>query len=79
MNRIIMYPHGGSNNHGCEAIVRTTLDIMDKAIPEISKNKTLFSMRPNEDIAFGIDNKCEILPQTDPINSIITFAYLNSI
>ena len=79
MNKIIMYPHGGSYNHGCEAIVRTTLDIMDKAIPEISKNKTLFSMRPNEDIAFGIDNKCEILPQTAPINSIITFAYLKGV
>ena len=37
MNKIIMYPHGGSYNHGCEAIVRTTLDIMDKAIPECKR------------------------------------------
>lgn len=62
MNKIIMYPHGGSNNHGCEAIVRTTIDIMDKAIPSISKEKILFSMRPEEDRAFGIAEKCSILP-----------------
>ena len=25
MNKIYMYAHGGSGNHGCEAIVRSTL------------------------------------------------------
>lgn len=69
MNRIIMYPHGGSNNHGCEAIVRTTLDIMDQAIPEVSKDKTLFSMRPEEDLQFGMDKKCKVVPQTTPLQS----------
>lgn len=58
-----MYPHGGSDNHGCEAIVRTTLDIMSEAIPEISKDKTLFSMQPKQDIMFGVDKKCKVLPQ----------------
>ncbi|WP_298540335.1 polysaccharide pyruvyl transferase family protein [uncultured Aquimarina sp.] len=70
MNKIIMYPHGGSYNHGCEAIVRTTLDIMDQAIPEVSKNKVLFSMRPEEDIQFGMDKKCKVLPQTRPLQSL---------
>lgn len=28
--KYIMYPHGGSGNHGCEAIVRTTINILGK-------------------------------------------------
>lgn len=31
MNRIILYGHGGSLNHGCEAIVRGTAKILNKA------------------------------------------------
>lgn len=27
-NKFVMYPHGGSGNHGCEAIVRTTINLL---------------------------------------------------
>ena len=29
MSKIFMYAHGGSENHGCEAIVRSTYDMLD--------------------------------------------------
>ena len=28
MSRIFLYAHGGSGNHGCEAIVRSTIKIL---------------------------------------------------
>lgn len=68
MNNLIMYPHGGSYNHGCEAIVRTTVDIMSEVVPTLNDDKVLISMRPNEDIEFGINKVCKVLPQTVAIN-----------
>ena len=28
MNKIILYAHGGSENHGCEAIIRSTASLL---------------------------------------------------
>ncbi|TPN89143.1 polysaccharide pyruvyl transferase family protein [Aquimarina algicola] len=77
MNKLMMYPHGGSYNHGCEAIVKTTLDIMEKAIPDISKEKILFSMRPNEDIQFDVHEECKVFPQTKPLDSKFSANYIS--
>lgn len=57
MSNIYLYAHGGSGNHGCEAIVRSTLDLL-KDTPFEKKN--LISSRPNEDIKYGINELCEI-------------------
>lgn len=46
---IFLYSHGGSGNHGCEAIVRGTVLIFDQ-IP-----LTLYSNSKNQDIKYGID------------------------
>lgn len=48
MNEIFLYQHGGAGNHGCEAIVRSVIKIMDKKI-------NLISFRPNDDKKYGID------------------------
>lgn len=48
-----LFVHAGSGNHGCEAIVRTTVDILDKPI-------TLFSRKPELDIKYGIDKICDL-------------------
>lgn len=40
--KLVLYPHGGSGNHGCEAIVRSTCKITQADI-------TLFSASPEED------------------------------
>lgn len=58
---ILLYAHGGSGNHGCEAIVRATHTLLnDKA------KFTLLSKNPDEDTRYGIDNLANILPHTQP-------------
>lgn len=53
--KIILYPHGGSGNHGCEAIVRSTAGII------LQPNAvTLFSNTPEEDRQYGLDKVCKI-------------------
>lgn len=69
MKKITMYPHSGSDNHGCEAIVRTTIDIMREAIPTIDSS-ILISSEPYQDIAVGLDQKCEIKTQLKLINRL---------
>ncbi len=44
----IFYGHGGSDNHGCEAIVRSSAGILKDEI-------TLFSTDPKSDIRYGVD------------------------
>lgn len=56
MRHYILYYHGGSGNHGCEAIVRTTAELL-----EYKKNKlSLASFRPDEDKEYKIDRFCDI-------------------
>ncbi len=49
--KILIYNHGGSKNHGCEALVRTVISIL----PENS-DITLMSDNPNEDKQYGINS-----------------------
>ncbi|WP_373135835.1 polysaccharide pyruvyl transferase family protein [Phocaeicola plebeius] len=51
--KLVLYPHGGSGNHGCEAIVRSTCKITQADI-------TLFSAVPEEDERVGLDTICNI-------------------
>ena len=56
MKHYILYYHGGSCNHGCEALVRTTAELLD-----YKQNKiTLASFRPEDDRKYGIDQLCDI-------------------
>lgn len=51
-----MFAHGGSNNHGCEAIVRSTVNILG------SDNRYfLQSFAPEEDRKFGLDKCAKII------------------
>lgn len=59
--KLLLYPHGGSGNHGCEAIVRST-GILTGA------SMTLCSGDVSEDIRYGIDSVCdEIVPYRMPV------------
>ena len=55
---IHLYIHGGSENHGCEALVRTTAKILGQPV-------RLFSGHPEQDAKYGIEQVCEILPDPD--------------
>ena len=59
MKNIYLYAHGGSGNHGCEAIVRSTIELFKS--PE--SKFTLISSRPDEDKRYGIGNICDIITE----------------
>ena len=48
-----LFIHAGSGNHGCEAIVRTTINILNKTT-------ILYSRNPKFDKKYGIDNICKL-------------------
>ena len=50
MKKILLYQHGGSGNHGCEALVRTTYSLIKKAFP--ASEITLYSFKINDDIKY---------------------------
>ncbi len=54
--KIFLYGHGGSGNHGCEAIVRSTQKILQ--LPK--ENMILLSENKEEDIKYGISDICTI-------------------
>lgn len=59
MSRIVLYAHGGSGNHGCEAIVRGTARILE------GRELLLISSRPGEDGCYGVDKLAEVILDTD--------------
>ena len=52
---IHLYYHGGSSNHGCEAIVRSTAKLLNCPVK-------LWSTSPDEDIKYGIHNVIDVFP-----------------
>ena len=61
MKKYILFGHGGSGNHGCEAIVRSTHNIL-------SENKCkfyLYSKRPQEDVCFELNKVAKILEEKE--------------
>ena len=53
MNKLIMYYHGGAQNHGCEAIVRATTKILNKDL-------ILYSSQKAEDCSYGLDKIVQV-------------------
>lgn len=51
--KLLLFPHGGCGNHGCEAIVRSTLKLS-------GANGILLSSHPDQDTLYGLDQCCEI-------------------
>lgn len=51
--RILLFPHGGSGNHGCEAIVRSTQKILDA-------KSVLFSSNVKEDLVYALEQVCQV-------------------
>lgn len=69
MQKIILYPHGGSGNHGCEALVRSSSKILSNY--EI----ILTSQNPYEDECYGVNEICDIITERNIINHF-SFEYL---
>lgn len=59
--KLILFPHAGSQNRGCEAIVRTTIAMLG----EPAENLLLYSANPESDRAVGLN---ELLKIDQPID-----------
>ncbi len=57
MKHYILYGHDGSGNHGCEALARTTAELLDYQHNHI----TLVSTRPEEDRLYHVDQLCRVV------------------
>lgn len=58
--KCVMYPHGGSGNHGCEAIVRSTVKLLGDQL-------ILFSNCVDEDLNVGLDRLCRVSEAVHPM------------
>ena len=56
VKKVILYAHGGSANHGCEAIVRSTMQILKNKFSQF----ILFSNEPTEDERYGINKLANV-------------------
>lgn len=53
--KIVLYSHAGAVNHGCEAIIRGTSELLG------NNNVCLFSNNPESDKKYGLNNICETI------------------
>ncbi|MEI8234541.1 MAG: polysaccharide pyruvyl transferase family protein [Verrucomicrobiota bacterium] len=70
--KLFLLPHAGSGNHGCEAIVRSTI----KGFP--GSEFVLFSNRPGEDRRVGLDEICQIIGRKSRFTPSYVKAFLLS-
>lgn len=64
MQKIALYAHGGSGNHGCEAIVRSLAKYL-----HLSEKDYLLSNKSKEDICYGLNNYLIIKDVRSKINT----------
>lgn len=55
---LLMFPHGGCYNRGCEAIVRSTISMLDTKKHDVY----LHSSAPDSDRQHGLDKFCDVIP-----------------
>lgn len=63
MKKILIYPHAGSGNHGCEALVRETCKVLDANL----EDTYLFTLNKKEDQNFGLNEVCNLKDQNQSI------------
>ena len=59
--KIVLYPHGGSGNHGCEALVRATCHLLK------GHDVRLLARNPEQDRKYGIERICKLLKESEII------------
>lgn len=64
MRDILFYCHKGSGNHGCEAIIRGTMNVLDNAG---EFKYTLVSEDPSQDIEYGIGERVKVVKETNKV------------
>lgn len=74
MKDVLMYCHKGSGNHGCEAIIRGTMNVLNNAG---DFKYTLVSENPSQDIEYGIGKKVNVVKEQNPVKKN-TFKFVNA-
>lgn len=64
MKKVFMYGHGGSKNHGCEAIVRSTKKVIG------DRHLVLHSLRPEEDLEYLVNEIVDIKKERNETSKI---------
>lgn len=64
MKKVFMYGHGGSKNHGCEAIVRSTKKVIG------DRDLVLHSLRPEEDFEYLVNNIVDVKKERNETSKI---------
>lgn len=64
MKDVLMYCHKGSGNHGCEAIIRGTMNVLNNTG---NFKYTLVSENPSQDIEYGIGKKVNVVKEQNPV------------
>ncbi len=68
--RIVFYGNGGSGNHGCEAIVRGTMALLDG----VAETAVIHSASVEEDGAYGLDELAAVIPAAHEKRQGLAFA-----
>lgn len=63
--KIALYMHGGSGNHGCEAIINSTCKMIENPV-------AILSIRAEEDRKYTLEDLCEIYQERNPVSNIWT-------
>lgn len=71
MFKIALYAHGGSGNHGCEAIVR---GLVEKY--RLTREDFLLSNRPEEDYHYGLDRLLSVMTAPDMVKESLGYRLL---
>lgn len=61
--KLNLYEQSGSDNHGCEAIIKSTIDMLGDSFDSIE----LFSQLPESEYKYGLDKVCNIHNQGETI------------
>ena len=64
-----MFPHSGCYNHGCEAIIRSSVDMLQSIDDAIS----IYTTDIENDKRWGLDRLCELIPNTSASVKVSTF------
>ena len=68
----VLYMHGGSGNHGCEAIIRTTAKLLDGP-----RNVVVWSLAKEEDLHYGSAASAEKLLRSEELTRF-SFSHLEA-
>ncbi|MCQ2514339.1 MAG: polysaccharide pyruvyl transferase family protein [Ruminococcus sp.] len=72
MSKAFIYNHGGSGNHGCEALVRTVSNLFSE-----NQKISVYSESPEQDEFYNIDSFADIVPAVQPYSKK-NFAFLSA-